>query len=80
MPDQEKPSQGVRSSNRLGQELRRWRKRRGWTQHRLGEESGVRQETVSRVENGSPGAELDTVFRLCAGLGIEIKITPKPGR
>ena len=55
--------QSVRSADLLGHVLRRWRKRLGWTQKLLGEEAGVRQETVSRVENGAVGTELNTVFR-----------------
>lgn len=72
--------QGVRSADLMGQVLRRWRKRRGWSQQRLGEEAGIRQETVSRVENGSSGTELNTVLRLCAALGVEMNITAKPNR
>lgn len=71
---------GIRSADLLGQVFRRLRKRRGWTQRRLGEEAGVRQETVSRVENGSGGTELDTVLRLCAALGHEVNLSPKSGR
>ncbi len=72
--------QAVRSADLMGKVLRRWRKRREWTQRQLGEEAGVRQETVSRVENGSTGTELDTVLRLCAALGIEMIIAAKPNR
>lgn len=80
MHTQEGYPQNVRSAELLGQVLRRWRKRRRWTQKRLGEEAGIRQETVSRVENGSAGTELNTLFRLCAALGIELTVSPKPGR
>lgn len=72
--------QRVRSADLMGQVLRRWRNRHGWTQARLGEEAGVRQETISRVENGSPGTELNTVLRLCAAMGVELTVAPKPGR
>ncbi|MBK8869609.1 MAG: helix-turn-helix transcriptional regulator [Elusimicrobia bacterium] len=72
--------QGIRSADLMGQVIRRWRKRRGWTQQRLAEEAGIRQETVSRVENGSSGTELNTVFRLCAALGVEMMISAKPNQ
>lgn len=47
------------------------------TQGELGEQAGLWQETVSKVESGSAGTKLETLCDLLAVLDLEINIAPK---
>ena len=62
----------ARTPGDMGHALRQARRERQLTQQALAELSGIRQETISKLENGSPGARLDTLFDLCTALGLEI--------
>ena len=39
--------------------------------------SGVWQETISKIENGSGGTKLETLFNLIAALDLEITVTER---
>lgn len=55
---------------RLGQAIRALRRRRGWTQERLGEESGTSQSAVSRCERGDAEAlTCRTLVKIADALG-----------
>lgn len=58
----------------IGHALRRARKKNGLTQGELASKSGVWQETISKIENGLPGAKLETVFDICAALDLELLV------
>jgi len=47
----------------LGQTVRNARKRKGWTQERLGTEAGLGQATISALENDELGARADFYSR-----------------
>lgn len=47
------------------------RKKRGWTQERLAEASGVAVRTVQRLESGSD-ASLDSLARIAGALEVEV--------
>lgn len=54
-----------------GRNLRRWRKRRGWTQAQLAELAGVSQAQISETEHGT--APSDAVkMRLCEALQVDM--------
>lgn len=53
----------------LGPRLREAREESGLTQQQLAELSGVRRETLSRIERGHHEAYWDTVCRLSRALG-----------
>ncbi|MBV7292678.1 helix-turn-helix transcriptional regulator [Corynebacterium sp. TAE3-ERU16] len=55
------------------------RKERKITQMELAEVSGVDQAEISRIENGRANPTLDTVSRLAAALGKEIRLSPAGG-
>ena len=60
---------------RFGVAVRALRRRRGWTQERLGERSGLSQSTISDIEAGRAFAStVDTLARLVAALGVRIQI------
>ena len=44
------------------------------TQKELAEKTGIRQSNISRIENGSASPTLDTLARIAAGLGKQLKI------
>ena len=44
------------------------------TQKELAEKTGIRQSNISRSENGSASRTIDTLARIAAGLGKQLKI------
>ena len=60
------------SMESLGAAMREERKTKGLTQAAAGKPVGIDQTTVSKVEQGSPGTRLDTLFRLLAALDLEL--------
>lgn len=60
------------SPQSLGQAIRDKRKQQRLSQKALGLRVGMGQPTVSKVEGGKPGTELDTVFRLLSALDLDL--------
>jgi HTH-type transcriptional regulator/antitoxin HipB len=67
----------VISPESLGTVLREVRKQKGLNQTAAGKLVGIDQATVSKVEQGSGGTQLDTLFRLLAALELEMAIQPR---
>jgi len=67
----------ARTPNDIGHALRQARKQQQLSQQALATRSGVWQETISKIENGSPGTRMETIFDLCAALNLEIQITDR---
>jgi len=67
----------ARDPKQIGNLIRRARKRRAWSQQALGEKAGLRQETISLIENGSSAARIKTLLALLAVLDLEFHITPR---
>jgi HTH-type transcriptional regulator/antitoxin HipB len=67
----------ARNPKQIGNLIRRTRKQRGWSQTRLGEKAGLRQETISLIETGNPATKLDTIFAVLAALDLEFQIGPR---
>ncbi len=67
-------SELARSPEQLGNTIRRARKKRGMSQSELGEKAGLRQETISLIENGNPAAKLETILAVLAALDLEFRI------
>jgi len=70
-------TQSIRSARQLGAFFREARVQKGMTQQALSDLSGTGQKTISQIENGNEGAKLETVFRLLAVLGLEIRFSPR---
>jgi len=64
----------ARTPRQFGQALRRVRKNTGLSQSDLAGRCGLWQETISKIEGGSPGSRLETVMEICAALDLEIVI------
>lgn len=67
----------ARTSKDIGHAIRRARKKNQLSQKELASKSGVWQETISKIENGSPGAKLETIFDICAALDLELLVTKR---
>jgi len=67
----------ARTPNDIGHAIRQARKQQALSQQALATKSGVWQETISKIENGSPGTRLETIFDLCAALNLEIVIAER---
>ncbi len=60
---------------RLGRSLRALRRRRGWTQARLGAAAGLSRDTVSRLERGEAGAvRIDALTAIAGALGARVDV------
>lgn len=70
-------SELARDPKQIGHIIRRARKKLGWSQSKLGEKAGLRQETVSLIESGNPAARLETILALLAALDLEFRVTPR---
>ena len=67
----------ARTPQQLGTAVQRARKRLGWNQTQLGEQAGLRQETISLIETGNGAAKLETILAVCAALDLELRIAPR---
>lgn len=67
----------ARTPKDIGHVIRQARKTKGLTQKELALQSGVWQETISKIENGAASARLETLFDVLAALDMEIEIRPR---
>ena len=66
----------ARTPRQIGNLIRRALKERGWSQTRLGEKAGLRQETISLIETGNPATKLETMLALLTTLDLEFSTAP----
>ena len=67
-------NQIARTVGQIGVAVRRRRRALGWSQSRLGSATGLRQATISALENGSPGTRLNTLIDVMVALELEAVI------
>lgn len=67
----------ARNPKQIGNIVQRARKKQGLNQTELGEKAGLRQETISLVENGNPAAKLETIIAVLAALDLEFRVEPR---
>ncbi len=70
-------SELARSPEQIGNAIRRARKKHGMSQSELGEKSGLRQETISLIENGNPAAKLESILAVLTALGLELNVSER---
>ena len=64
----------------LGNNVRRLREAKGWSQEDLGEKSDLHRTYVSGIERGVRNPTLTIIFKLAGALGIEAsKLIAKGG-
>ncbi|SIT11378.1 helix-turn-helix domain-containing protein [Insolitispirillum peregrinum] len=71
------PERLARTEKQLGAILRQERKDQGLTQGTLGNRAGLRQATVSKMEDGSPALQLQTLMAALSALNLEMVIRPR---
>lgn len=64
----------ARTPAQIGNIIRRARKQQQLSQTQLAEAAGLRQETISLLENGNPAARLETVLAVLASLDLELRV------
>jgi transcriptional regulator with XRE-family HTH domain len=62
----------------IGENLRRIRKARGWSQERLSDKSKVDQDYVGHLERGQVNVSADTLAKLANALKVEMVEFFKP--
>lgn len=67
----------ARTPKQIGACIRLQRKRRGLSQRELGDQTGLRQETISLIENGNAATRMDTMLGVLAALDLEFQICPR---
>ncbi|HEY62228.1 MAG TPA: helix-turn-helix domain-containing protein [Anaerolineae bacterium] len=63
---------------KLADEILLMRKQRGLTQQELAEKAGTVQAVVSRLENASVKASLETVAKIAEALGAAVEVHLRP--
>lgn len=69
----------IRSIPDLGLALAIARKARGWTQSVLAGKAGLRQATISNIENGRAGVPIETLMNITSALELDLHFTPRGG-
>lgn len=67
----------ARDPKQIGNLIRRARKKQALSQTALGAKAGLRQETISLIENGNPSAKIETLLTVLAVLDLEFQIAPR---
>ena len=68
----------ARTAKQIGAALRRRRRSIPLSQAKLGRRTGLRQATISALENGEQGVELRTLVNVTTALGLEVVIRERP--
>jgi HTH-type transcriptional regulator/antitoxin HipB len=67
----------ARTPKQLGEIFRRRRKEMGLTQVGLSQLIGLRQSTISMLENSTAGTRIATLYNSMAALDLELVIRPR---
>lgn len=73
------PTDPILTAAQLGRVLHSARKSHGLTQAEVAAQLGLSQKRVSALEHNPASLTADQLLRLCAALGLELAIVPKPG-
>lgn len=64
----------ITSAQQLSNVLQEKRKQQKKSQTAVAQNTGLRQDTISKFENMPNGTRLDTLFRLLAALDLELEV------
>lgn len=70
-------NQLARTPKQIGAVLRRQRELAGLSQGEIGSRVGLRQATISQIENGYGATKIATICDLLAALDLELNIAPR---
>jgi len=57
---------------RLGERIRKLRKKRGWTQVEMAEKVGIDRSFLADIERGKRNVSILNLSHICQGLGVSI--------
>jgi transcriptional regulator with XRE-family HTH domain len=65
----------------VGNNIKRFRKLNGWTQHELATHCSVNREKISRIENGTKDYMYSTLLEVCSALSVDVsEVVAKPAK
>lgn len=64
----------ARTPKQIGETIRRIRRQHDLSQGALGDKAGLRQETLSKIENGQAATRIETICDVLTALGLEVVI------
>ena len=67
----------ARTPQQIGNLIQRTRRNRRMSQSDLGSRTGLRQSTISLIEQGNAATKLGTVLKVLAALDLEFRITSR---
>ena len=67
----------ARTPQQIGNLIQRTRRNRGMSQSDLGNRTGLRQSTISLIEQGNAATKLGTMLKVLAALDLEFRITSR---
>lgn len=70
-------AQIARTPKQLGDALRRHRTHIGLSQSQVAAKAGLRQATISQIENGHDATKIETICVLLAALDLELTVAPR---
>jgi HTH-type transcriptional regulator / antitoxin HipB len=70
----------ARTPAQLGQILRSCRKLRALTQQQVADRVGVKQATVSSIEQDSSGTSVASLYKLLSALDLELVVRDRTGK
>jgi len=69
--------QRARTPKQIGALLHRQRNLAELSQRELGNNAGLRQATISKIESGSPTTRIQTICSVLAALDLELQVVPR---
>lgn len=67
----------LNNSTELSDYIKLHRKKLNRTQTDVAEHVGVKQKTISAIENSAGSSRIDTLFKIAHELGLSIELKPK---
>lgn len=67
----------LNNSNELADYIKLQRKKQNRTQTDVAEHVGLKQKTISGMENSAGSSRVDTLFKIAHELGLSIELVPK---
>jgi HTH-type transcriptional regulator/antitoxin HipB len=67
----------ARDPKQIGNLIRRERKRKALSQKELASRAGLRQASLSAIENGTPNTKLQTLLAVLSALELEFQISSR---
>ncbi len=67
----------ARTPKQIGNLIQRTRRHHGISPSALGDRTGLRQSTISLIEQGNAATKLGTLLKVLAALDLEFRIAPR---